>query len=57
MLIDERLMSNGLPSAPSANPLFMLGTASAMARTMANAMTWVKLTLPRPTRERYELMP
>ena len=45
-------MMRGLPSAPAAYALFMFGTASAMARTTAKPMRWVKLTLPCPLRLR-----
>jgi hypothetical protein len=46
----------GLPSRPSTYVLFIAGTESAIARTMAHPMRWVKLTLPWPLRDRYPLM-
>jgi hypothetical protein len=42
----------GLPSVPVVNVLFMFGTVSAIARTIAQPMRCVKLTLPCPLRLR-----
>ena len=56
MLTCSLRTSRGLPSLPVVNVFFIAGTASAMARTMAKPMRWVKLTLPCPVRLRYPLM-